>query len=154
MGGVKGNNVVDFKPKSEVPTDCIVTYAKFVCDHRPLKGEPYQIRLTVGRDKLQSTIEVGSLAILLLESKLLLHSTISDAYKGARFLTLDIKGFFLQTYMKRTEYMCIHSKHFLKDIREKYDIDNIVADVGYIYCKIKKRYQKSSTCSGYILILR
>ena len=53
-------------------------------------------------------------------------------------MTLDIKDFFLQTIMKRAEYMRIHSKYFLSDIREKYNIDDLVAEDGYVYCKIKK----------------
>ena len=53
-------------------------------------------------------------------------------------MTLDIKDFFLQTIMKRAEYMRIHSKYFLSDIREKYHINDLVDADGYIYCKIKK----------------
>ena len=53
-------------------------------------------------------------------------------------MTLDIKDFFLQTIMKRAEYMRIHSKYFLSDIQEKYNINNLVAKDGYVYCKIKK----------------
>ena len=51
-------------------------------------------------------------------------------------MTLDIKDFFLQTIMERAEYMRIHSKYFLSDIREKYNIDDLIADDGYVYCKI------------------
>lgn len=34
--------------------------------------------------------------------------------------------------------MCIHSKYFFDDIREKYNIDEIVADDGYVYVRIEK----------------
>ena len=136
LGDIKGNDAVDYIHKLEVPADRIVTYANFICDYRPLKSDPHCVRPTVGGDKLPYPDEVASPAALLLETKLIFNSTISDAHKGARFLTLDIKDFFLQTYMKRAEYMRIHSKYFLDDIRQKYGIDFLVAEDGYVYCKI------------------
>ena len=74
-----------------------------VCDHRPLKTEKHRVRLTIGGDKLECTFDTASPAASLLETKLLLNSVISDAAKGARFLTLDIKDFFLQLYLKDPE---------------------------------------------------
>ena len=53
-------------------------------------------------------------------------------------MTLDIKDFFLQTDMKDAEYMCIHSKYFMPDIRKIYAIDKIITDNKYVYCRIKK----------------
>ena len=63
---------------------------------------------------------------------------ISDAHQGARFATLDIKDHFLQSILPEPEYMRIHSKYFFDDIRAKYDIDNLVNEDGYVYCKIIK----------------
>ena len=65
-----------------------------VCDFRPLKSKKHRVRLTVGGDKLTCDFDVASPAASILESKLLINSVISDAHKGARFLTLDIKDFF------------------------------------------------------------
>ena len=73
-----------------------------------------------------------------METKLLLNINIYDAHKGARFLSLNIKDVFLQTYMKRAEYMGTYSKDFLADIREKYNIDELITDNGYVYWQIKK----------------
>ena len=50
----------------------------------------------------------------------------------------DIKDFFLQTVMTRPEYMKIHSKYFLSDIREKYKINNKIHTDGYVYYKVKR----------------
>ena len=134
---VDGNDVMDFIFYSDVPQDRIVTYANFVCDIRPLKTEQFRVRLTVGGDRLEYPDDTASPAATLLESKLLLNSTISQSAQGARFMTLDIKDFFLQTFMERPEYMKIHSKYFLPDIREKYDIASKIHRDGYVYCKIK-----------------
>ena len=135
---VNGNDVIDFIPFKEVPKDRIVTYANMVCDIRPLKTEKFRVRLTVGGDRLQYPDDTASPAATLLETKLLLNSTISQSAQGARFMTLDIKDFFLQTVMTRPEFMKIHSKYFLQDIRDKYNINRIIHTDGYVYCKIKR----------------
>ena len=70
-----------------------------VCDYRPLKDEPYRVRLIIGGDKLEYDKETASPTTNLLETKLLLNSVISDAHKGARFLGIDIKDFFLLTFL-------------------------------------------------------
>ena len=106
--------------------------------YRPHKEEKHRVRLTVGGDRLTYNDDVASPAVSLLETKLLLNSTISDASKGARFMTLDIKDFFLQTLMERPEYMRIHSKYFSNDMKSKYSISSLVAADGYVYCKIKR----------------
>lgn len=89
-----------------------------ICDYRPLKNDPHRFLLTVGGDRLDYPNVSASPAASLLETKLPLNSTISDARKGARFLELDIKYFFLKTGMKRAECIRICSKYFLVDIRD------------------------------------
>ena len=39
--GVQPTNTIDFITRTEIPKDKDVTYAIFVCDHRPLKTEPW-----------------------------------------------------------------------------------------------------------------
>jgi len=68
----------------------------------------------------------------------MLNSVISDATKGARFMSLDLKDFFLATPMARPEYMRIHSKHFPQDITDIYNIANLIEEDDYVYVKIKK----------------
>ena len=95
INNVKGNDVLGFILKSKVPSDRIVTYDNIVCDYRPHKQEKHRVRLTVSGDRPPYNDDVASPAASLLETKLLLNSTISDASKGARFMTLDIKDFLL-----------------------------------------------------------
>ena len=54
----------------------------------------------VGGDKFTYDADTCSLAASLLETKILVNSTISDARKGARFMSLDHKDFFLATPMR------------------------------------------------------
>ena len=62
--------------KHEVPHDKKVTYGNFIRDCRPLKTEKHRVRLTVGGDKLPCDDDAGSPAASLLETKLILNSTI------------------------------------------------------------------------------
>ena len=48
-----GTKTIDFVLKSSIPLGRKVTYANMVCDFRPLKGEKYRVRLTIGGDKLE-----------------------------------------------------------------------------------------------------
>ena len=114
-----------------------VTYASFVCNHRPLKDEKWRIRLVVGGDKLEFYSDSGSSATDLTETKLLLNSVISDATHGARFASMDLKDMFLHTTMKKPEYMKVPYKYFPMDIRSRYNLENIVHK-DYIYIKIQK----------------
>ena len=109
-----------------------------VCDYRPFKDDPYRTRLTIGGDKLEYFGNPASPAASLLETKLIINSVISDSHRGARFCSIDIKDHFLQSILPDPEYMKIHGKYFFDDIRQQYDIDNIIDPDGYVYCKIVK----------------
>ena len=135
---VISTDTIDFICKNEVPTGRKVTYGNFVCDHRPLKSEPYRVRLTVGGDGLEYDSDAGSPAASLVETKLTLNSTISDAHNGARFMSADLKDFFLATTMSKPEYMRIPYRYFPTDVRAQYNLDSKVTSDGYIYVKIKK----------------
>ena len=50
--GVNSTNTISFIHKHEVPSDRQVTYATYMCDHKPLKDEKFQVRITVGDDRL------------------------------------------------------------------------------------------------------
>jgi hypothetical protein len=78
---VLGTDTVDFIHQHKVPRDKKVT-------------EEFRVRVTVGGDKLPCDDDAGSPAASLLETKLIINSTISDAERGARFLTADIKTIF------------------------------------------------------------
>ena len=92
----------------------------------------------MGGDCLEYESDAGSPAALLVETKLLLNSTISDAHQGARFMSAGLKDFFLATKMAEPEYMRIPYKYFREDVGEQYDLQSKVTLDGYIYVKIKK----------------
>ena len=136
--GVKGTETIDFIYKHQVPPENKVTYASCVCDYRPLKDEPCRVRITVGGDKLDYHGDAGSPTANLLETKIIINSTISDAHRGARFMCADIKDHFLATPMQNPECMRVKCKHIPQDIRLKYNLAKKVTADGYIYTKIQK----------------
>ena len=135
---ITGTDTMEFVRKENVPKNKKVTYANFVCDYRPLKTEKHRVRMTIGGDRLDYPDETASPAASLIETKLILNSVISDAKKGARFMTMELKDHFLQTVMKEAEYMRIHKRFLTEEIRHQYKTDDLVAVDGYIYCKIKR----------------
>ena len=80
-----------------------ITYGRVVVDYQPEKSDPYCTRLTVGGNLIVYPNDCGTPTVNLLTVKLLLNSIISSP--GAKFLTIDIKNFYLNTPMKRFEYM-------------------------------------------------
>jgi hypothetical protein len=130
---ILGTDTIDFIHRHEVPSNKQVTYGNFICDHRPLKTETHRVRCTAGGDKLTYDGDSGSPAASLLETKLIVNSTISDAHKGSKFLcAADLKDHFLASPMKDPEFMRIKYKYFPGSIRKQYNLDQFVASDDYI----------------------
>jgi hypothetical protein len=72
----------------------------------------------------------------LLTIKILLNSIISTP--NAKFMTMDIKDFYLITPMARYEYMRLRLSDMPKDVIPHYKLNEIASPEGYIYCKIQK----------------
>ena len=68
----------------------------------------------------------------------MIHSVIYDVKDGTKCMSCDLKYFFLDASMHKSEYMRILYMYITQDIRDKYDLDTRLASDGYIYIKIKK----------------
>lgn len=136
--GVLATDTIEFISINELPNIATVTYASFVCDYRPLKNEPWRVRIVVGGDKLSYAEDAGSPTTDMLETKILLNSVISDAPQGARFISLDLKDYFLASPMKTPEYMKVLISKFPPDIIHRYKLHSLATKEGFIYIKIKK----------------
>ena len=109
-----------------------------VCDYRPLKDEKFIVIITVGGDRLPYHLCAGSPAADLLETKLTINSVISDSRKGARFVCLDIKDNFLVTPTTNPKFMRVTCMHVPADSIARYNIDQLVTNIEWVYVKIQK----------------
>ena len=135
--GVTFTETIEFIALHEVPENAAVTYASMIFDHRPLKEEEYRCRIVAGGDKLDFLDDASSPATSLLETKILVNSIISDAKHGAKFMSADLKDFFLASPMLKPEYMKMALKHIPDDIIQQYNLLKIAVN-GYVYIKIVK----------------
>ncbi len=100
-----GTNTFFFIHKNQVPKDRArdVTYGLITTLVRPEKiDEPNRTRLVAGGDRIHYPSDAGTPTADLFTVKLLINSIIST--KGARFMTMDIKDFYLNTPMTRVVY--------------------------------------------------
>ena len=75
------------------------------------KAEVYRIRMTVGGDKLDAYQDVCYPAVGITDTKIHINSTVSDAHRGARYCTNDIKDLFLCSTMHIYQYMRLHRRY-------------------------------------------
>ena len=120
----------------DIPAHRRITYGSMVCDHQPLKKELNRCRLVVGGDRLTYEHETAAPAANLLEAKLMFNSTIST--KNAKFLTIDIKDFFLSSKMAQREYMRMHWDEIPQDIKTKYALHMFVDAHNHVTFRINK----------------
>ena len=94
--------------------------------------------MTVGGDKLTYPDDPSSPSANLMDAKILINSVISDAHRGAHFMTCDVKNFYLDTPMDHYQYMRIHKKYFTPEICAEYPIESLCDTDGHIYVEIRK----------------
>jgi hypothetical protein len=98
-----GTDTMFFIKKDDIPKGRAVTYLRIVCDDRPQKANTRRVRFTVKGDKVDCPFDVATKTAAITTVKILLNSVIST--DGAKFMTIDIKDFYLNTPMERYEYM-------------------------------------------------
>jgi hypothetical protein len=127
-----GTNTIMFIKKNQVPQDRAndVTYGLITT------LIPNRTRLVAGGNRVHYLEDAGTPTANLLTIKLLLNSIISTP--NAKFMTMDIKDFYLNTPMARYEYMQLQIADMPEDIIAHYKLTDIVTHNGYIYCKIQK----------------
>jgi hypothetical protein len=111
-----------------------VTYGKFVCEYKPNKAEKEHTRFTVGGDKINypgnCATPTGDPTLF----KIILNSVILTP--GARFMSLDIKNFYLNMPMSRYEYIRIIINDVLEEIIKQYNLLEKVDNDGYVYLEV------------------
>ena len=105
-------------------------------NYRPKKSDLNRVRLTVGGNRINYPGDCGTPTVNILTVKLLLNSVISA--KGAKFMSIDIKNFYLNTPMSRYEYMRLKIAEVPQDFIDEYKLQNKETKDGYVYLEIRK----------------
>jgi hypothetical protein len=134
-GRIKGTDTIKFIPHSAMPSDRTATYPRFVCEYRPQKTEVNRTRLTLGGNLIKSPGEVSTKTAELETIKILFNSVISTA--GAKFISIDIKNFYLNTPLERPEYVRIPANLIPDEIVHEYKLTTLIKD-GNIMAEANK----------------
>ena len=92
-------------------------------NYRPEKEDP-------NRDWINYPGDVGTPTAEMLLVKLLFNSIVST--KGAKFMSLDISNFYLNTPMKRYEYMRMKLTDIPEDIQAHYNLKDKATKDGFV----------------------
>ena len=93
--------------------------------------------MTAGGDKLDYPGDASSPAVSMLDAKLHINSTISDAKNGARYLGLDIKNFYLGTPMSYFQYIRVRPSIIPKEVWDGHRYTIPITSNGYVYLEIR-----------------
>ena len=107
-----------------------ICHTLVVCKVRPEKDDPDRTRITIGGSRICYPGDVGTNTASLELVKILLNSVLSR--KGARFSTIHLKNFYLDTPMPDPEYVRIK----LSDIPEEFILGQ--DRDGWIYFEIRR----------------
>jgi hypothetical protein len=98
------------------------TYARIICTFCDGKKDKYRTLITMGGNLFNCPGDCETPTANLLMDKLLLNSVISRP--NAKFMTLDLKDFYLMMPMKRYKYFHMKLKLFSQDIIDEYNLTN------------------------------
>ena len=133
---VEGTDTCHRIPKSKVPKNKNVTYARTVVDVRPEKEDPNRVRITEGGDRLDYYGETSTETASLETAKILINSVLST--KNANFMSMDISNFYIQTDLQDYQYMRFHINMIPQEIIDEYNLTEIVEPDGWCYAEIRK----------------
>eukprot|EP00804_Cyclotella_cryptica_P015782 CCRYP_013415-RA/>CCRYP_013415-RA protein AED:0.54 eAED:0.33 QI:0/0/0/0.5/0/0.5/2/0/358 len=121
----------------KIPKDRTVTYARIVVDYRPQKTDPNRVRITVGGNLLKGDYpgELTTRTADLTTSKILWNSTLST--EGARYMTADVKNFYLCTPMERYQYMKMKASLIPDEFIQAYNLQEKIYK-GFVWLEIRR----------------
>jgi hypothetical protein len=100
------------------------------------KKDPYRTRIMMGGNLINYPDDCGTPTADLFMVKLMLNSVIS--MPNAKFMTINIKDFYLMTPMERYEYFRMKLELFLPNIIEEYRLRNKVDADGNVFCEVRQ----------------
>ena len=134
FGSIKGTNTIFFIPAvTAIPRGRKAKYLRVVSAMRPEKVNPYRVCWTVGGDKVEYPFDVSTKTADLTTTKILINSVVSTP--NAKFLTVDLKDFYLGTPMARYKYMHVPIWMLPDAIIDQYNLHPLFHN-GYVYVKV------------------
>ena len=91
-----------------------------VCEVKPHKEYPNRTRITVAGSQICYPGDVGTPTGSLELAKFIINSVLSC--RNARFVSFDLKCFYLQTPMDQSEYVCIKLSDIPQELIEEYNL--------------------------------
>jgi hypothetical protein len=134
-GRIKGTDTITFIRHHEMPQDRQATYPRFVCSERPQKAERHRTRMTVGGNKIDYPGDKSTRTAELETTKILFNSVVSTP--DAKFCTMDITNFYLNTPLDRPEYLQIPVTLIPDEIMKEYKLAEKIKN-GNVLARIDK----------------
>ena len=97
----------------------------------------YRIRGTIGGDRIHYSGDTKANTAAMPVVKMLLQSTISE---DAQWMTIDIKDFYLNTLLPRSEYLSIPLKFLSSAILDKYSLHSYVEHGQVLFEVLRSMY--------------
>ena len=133
------NNTCHFITKEQVPGNRFrdVTYIKFECTVRNEKAEKHRTRLVIGGNCIKNAGDLETSTVEMLLVKIMLNSVVSTP--GAKFISINIFNFYLNTLMLRYEYMKLKLSNLPDKIIQDYKLRNIATCNGSVSMLKRKK---------------
>ena len=135
FGPVKGNNTFFFTPKKQMPNNKTATYIRTVCAIRPHKTETHRVRITAGGNRVFYAGEKSTPIASIETIKMHWNSVIST--KNAKYMTIDLKDFYLKLKLLEYEYIKIKLSTIPPEFAQKYNLHDIVDSSGYVHAEVR-----------------
>jgi hypothetical protein len=117
------SNTIKFIPHSAKPKSRLSSYYNPQIKLKFKDGKPvYRVRGTYGGDRSDFVGETHAWTASLPTIKILLNAVVSE---DANWMTIDLKDFYLNTEMERSEYMKLTRKQVPQSIIDKYQLEHL-----------------------------
>ena len=133
--GPNGTKTIKAIAFQQIPHDRAIGNIRVVAALKPLKTEMHRIRFTIAHHHHDFEGATSTPTVDMPTVKCHINSTISTP--NAKYATMDISDFYLNTLMNRPEYMRIPLKIIPQQIIDDYHLTEL-AHNGYIYFQVDK----------------
>ena len=133
--GPNGTKTIKAIAFQQIPHDRAIGNIRVVAALKPLKTEMHRIRFTIAHHHHDFEGATSTPTVDMPTVKCHINSTISTP--NAKYATMDISDFYLNTLMNRPEYMRIPLKIIPQQMIDDYDLTEL-AHNGYIYFQVDK----------------